>query len=1104
MSLEPGIDFRIYLDEFRQDLAEIKQGVHGVGNDFDKEGKRIDSIGRKIGAGIGAYLSVQTAKAFLNNTIEVRREFEKFEAVLTNTLGSSSEAQASLNMIKEFAASTPFSVQELTDSFVKLTNQGFKPTREEMTRLGDLAASVGKSYDQLTEAIIDAQVGEFERLKEFGIRAQKEGDRVTFTFKGVKQQVDFTDESIRNYVLGLGELQGVSGSMAAISKTLDGQISNLGDSFDSMYNTLGEGRLGGAIKGSIGLLKNGVDTITRWMSIPAAEKLRDEHEEVNTLVIQLQSANIEEETRETLLARLNEIAPDVAKAITNEAKGLDDLNKALEKYNKSMALKILMAEQEAEIEKQRSGKGGVERYRQLLAEAEADLANSIFESLTWFEKKAPEFTDRVNEIVYDNTLSTIEKAEKINSIALQATTLGNSQLYQALNGYKIFQKRYAEEKMTLEQMIEEANAMVENYKKIIGVDVEIDDGGADGGGGVKPKPPPDFSKWKETLLAQKKEYQEFEAVKREIGEEEADKLYASLLEKAASYKDLLQKLMSQPLSKEQTGFVALELQSFSKNEDKQDAKEADKKIEARVKYYQDLLNITRSGWDKIQELNEKYIQDQLLLQLNGDTERLEQLEENYQREVEIIMKQEGHYEWLFRSIDSYSREQLKNHIANIKKALTYTQLSAEMQAELYKKLGEAEDALQSKLPNDLQKVASLLGDAASLAGEFDDNLAKAINTAAQLADAVSNIAAGLATDDPFKTTAGILQALTVVFKAMDGQEDFTQKITDSIDSLRREFEKLQDASERALGVEKVDLLNASYVQAGRNIEELKQRYNDLDAAIGSGIQGTAGNRFVDALAPWDTEREKQWEDYKKFYEEISNEYGEGTYRFYEEIANSELVPGEQRKVAQEILDNWDQYVKDQEDIIKQLGELFTGTTTQQIVDDIKSMFDQGKTSIDDFTDYFNKMMKKAIIESLSVKYLEAAMDDFYVSFAEAFADQNLTEEERAKLERDFRQGTEGYAAAMESMQEMFPDFFDVAGATDQSTAGAIKSITEDTAGILAGHLASIRVNVADMLVLGNRSLNVLDKIETNTSRLEMMEAHLKDIRDNLSNTRSYG
>jgi len=193
--------------------------------------------------------------------IDITSQFQKFSAVLTNTLGSSSEAQKALKGIQDFAAKTPFSVQELTASFVKLANQGFKPTTDELRKLGDLASSTGKGFDQLAEAIIDAQTGEFERLKEFGIRAQKQGDQVKFTFKGVETQTKFTSEAIREYVLSLGDAEGVSGSMAAISETLGGKISNLGDAWDNFLLTLG--------KGSSGPLNAAVESLTQLVNVAA-------------------------------------------------------------------------------------------------------------------------------------------------------------------------------------------------------------------------------------------------------------------------------------------------------------------------------------------------------------------------------------------------------------------------------------------------------------------------------------------------------------------------------------------------------------------------------------------------------------------------------------------------------------------------------------------------------------------------------------------------------------------------------------------------------------------------------------------------------------------
>ena len=257
--------------EERQLLAELgklKKQFDDLGDKAKKSGKDagdamggMGAVASKVGPVIAGIFAADKIIGYTKEVIAVTAEFQKLGAILKNTLGSNSAAQGALTRIQEFAAQTPFSVQELTQSFVKLANQGFTPTNAQLRKLGDLASSTGKSFDQLTEAIIDAQTGEFERLKEFGIRASKAGDQVTFTFKGVQTQTKFTNEAIREYLLSLGDLEGVSGSMAAVSGTLGGQISNLGDAWDSLLNSIGT-RLAPVFSGALKLTASFLGALT--------------------------------------------------------------------------------------------------------------------------------------------------------------------------------------------------------------------------------------------------------------------------------------------------------------------------------------------------------------------------------------------------------------------------------------------------------------------------------------------------------------------------------------------------------------------------------------------------------------------------------------------------------------------------------------------------------------------------------------------------------------------------------------------------------------------------------------------------------------------------
>jgi|GEM_PF-2635925 len=222
-------------------------------------GETVENMFNRVQKVAAGYLTLQFSASMITQIASVRGEWQKYEAVLTNTLGSNKDAVESLKMISEYGAKTNFQVNELTDSFVKLAGQGFKPTREELAKLGDLAASKAKGFNQLTEAIIDAETFEFERLKEFGIRASKDGEKITFTFKGIKTTVDASAASVRDYVLSLGELEGVKGSTEAISKTIVGLASNFQDALDQMFNSMGksqEGLIAGSIKAGTELVQN--------------------------------------------------------------------------------------------------------------------------------------------------------------------------------------------------------------------------------------------------------------------------------------------------------------------------------------------------------------------------------------------------------------------------------------------------------------------------------------------------------------------------------------------------------------------------------------------------------------------------------------------------------------------------------------------------------------------------------------------------------------------------------------------------------------------------------------------------------------------------------
>jgi hypothetical protein len=254
-------------DELEQNIAGVKKRVSELKQGLGEAEEKTKGFGGALKAAFGAvaaYFAIGQLVSFGKEVFNITAEFQKFESVLTNTLGSGSIARAALQDIKEVAASTPFSVAELSESFVSLANKGVVLAKDEIIALGDVASASGKSFNQLAEAALDAMTGENERLKEFGIKAEKLGKTTAFTFKGVTTEVENSEDAIKGYLLSLGKAEGVAGGMAAQMQTLGGMASNFGDTLDSFYLAIGQS-MDGALKAMLTFASAGVQGLTTFV-----------------------------------------------------------------------------------------------------------------------------------------------------------------------------------------------------------------------------------------------------------------------------------------------------------------------------------------------------------------------------------------------------------------------------------------------------------------------------------------------------------------------------------------------------------------------------------------------------------------------------------------------------------------------------------------------------------------------------------------------------------------------------------------------------------------------------------------------------------------------
>lgn len=226
----------------------------------------IDSITKKLKGLLASYLGFQAVKGVGGAMISEGASMEQYRNTLNVVMKDQKKAGETMVWAKDFANRTPFETGDIVDATVKLTSYGIS-AKDSMTSIGDMAGVMGKSMDQAVEAIADAQTGELERLKEFGITKQQIIDHANKIMKGkeiVNNKGQITDQKAFNKTLFDLMNSRFKGGMELQSKTFTGTMSTMtGVAKDALGQIAGVAKDGTVVKGGLlDELKDGVITLT--------------------------------------------------------------------------------------------------------------------------------------------------------------------------------------------------------------------------------------------------------------------------------------------------------------------------------------------------------------------------------------------------------------------------------------------------------------------------------------------------------------------------------------------------------------------------------------------------------------------------------------------------------------------------------------------------------------------------------------------------------------------------------------------------------------------------------------------------------------------------
>ena len=222
---------------------KVNTGLEKIGGTIGKVGGTLAKLGAVGAAGIGGLGAY---------AIKSAADMEKYRNVLETVLKDEKEAANTMKWANTFANVTPFQNDEVIEGVVKLKSYGLD--KENIQYIGDLASAMGKPLMQAVEAIADAQIGELERLEEFGITkdmikkySNEVGDGALINTKG-----QITDLKAFNIVLKDLINQKFGGAMEKQANTFYGAIStSIGTMKSAITQIAGIGLDGKVITGSM-------------------------------------------------------------------------------------------------------------------------------------------------------------------------------------------------------------------------------------------------------------------------------------------------------------------------------------------------------------------------------------------------------------------------------------------------------------------------------------------------------------------------------------------------------------------------------------------------------------------------------------------------------------------------------------------------------------------------------------------------------------------------------------------------------------------------------------------------------------------------------------
>jgi len=450
--------------------------------------------------------------------------------------------------------------------------------------------------------------------------------------------------------------------------------------------------------------------------------------------------------------------------------------------------------------------------------------------------------------------------------------------------------------------------------------------------------------------------------------------------------------------------------------------------------------------------------------------------------AETELKSSEAYQKLSGDISKLTRGEAQKYLNILKSQLTTLEDQPELYAKIEAFIKSMSDQLNAvdneNLAEGLYMFADSLAEITQNLDGVNDNFKQILSTVGQLVGQMGNVVNNLKIDP---VTGGFTNAFGGA-SGIIGMMFSTANLLDKQFGIQKSIAKTEE--------ERIRYQQQQVYQSQKLKDELQEQLR----LISQMAQGQQFDASTNALEQAIFENRRALDEFK-FTAQSVPDFVKGKVKIsisdivdmtgiqdeYEALAwavQNGKISNEDYQIALEYLNAIKDAQLEIEEIERRQAEYLTGTSVEGMTSEIMSMFREGRTEAEDFAAYFEELMKEAMLQSLKMKALEGPMQNFFDQFATASED-GLSSDEVDHL-RDV------YNQIMDDANQQFNDLMEIFGSADEmptadtSLTGAIKGVSEETAGLIAGQMNAIRMNQAQSLVALNSMLEHLSGIEFNT------------------------